>query len=399
MAEAGAVGAITAGLTNGITFDGSSFGVNGFDTVLKGTDSLANIAGSNTLGGALQAAQNGAVGTIGQQAVGMLGTALVGSAVNTVVYGGSFGQALEGSLVAQGAALGANEIGATTNPESLQNIVEHAALGCAVQSLSGGSCVGGAIGGATSAVATPLIGAVIVGQGAASPEQSAAITALAMLTGGGVASAFGQNALAAAGAAQNEALNNCTAHECWNNVKSALSSAVQSIGNWMATPEGMTTMLMVGTAGNTGEGLGGLPGGAVRTAVEESAVQYATRTVVQDATTAGVDAVANSGTTTLYRAVSPAEYSSIMKFGQFSFGPAGSEMKQFGFNLNEVLTFANFETDYAAIVKAEIPTNFLGSFNVSNGIDPFIFKSGVLTVNKSGLDLFNSIVTNIGHAY
>ncbi|NML32389.1 hypothetical protein HHL14_16295 [Paraburkholderia sp. G-4-1-8] len=89
-----------------------------------------------------------------------------------------------------------------------------------------------------------------------------------------------------------------------------------------------------------------------------------------------------------------------MNSGQFSFGPAGSEMKQFGFNVNEVLNFSNFAPHYAAIVRADIPTSLLGNFNVSNSIDPFIFRSGVLTVNgQSGLNLFNSAVTNVGHAY
>lgn len=89
-----------------------------------------------------------------------------------------------------------------------------------------------------------------------------------------------------------------------------------------------------------------------------------------------------------------------MNSGQFSLGPAGSEMKQFGFNLNEVLNYANFQPDYAAIVSADVPTSLLGNFNVSNAIDPFIFKNGVLTVNgQSGLNLFNSIVKNVVHAY
>ena len=108
----------------------------------------------------------------------------------------------------------------------------------------------------------------------------------------------------------------------------------------------------------------------------------------------------DTATTTIYRAVSPEEYASIMKSGQFSFGPAGSEMKQFGFNLNEVLNYSNFAPDYAAIVSADVPTSLLGSFNISNSIDPFIFRGGVLTVNgQSGLDLLNSIVKNISHAY
>lgn len=98
--------------------------------------------------------------------------------------------------------------------------------------------------------------------------------------------------------------------------------------------------------------------------------------------------------------MSPEEYSSVMNSGQFSFGPAGSEMKQFGFNMNEVLNYSNFASDYAAIVRAEIPTSLLGNFNVSNSIDPFIFRSGVLTINgQSGLNFFNSVVTNLGHAY
>lgn len=75
-------------------------------------------------------------------------------------------------------------------------------------------------------------------------------------------------------------------------------------------------------------------------------------------------------------------------------------MKQFGFNLNEVLRYANFQSDYAAIISAEVPTSVLGRFNISNSVDPFIFKNGVLTINgQSGLNLFNSALKNVGHAF
>jgi RHS repeat-associated protein len=107
------------------------------------------------------------------------------------------------------------------------------------------------------------------------------------------------------------------------------------------------------------------------------------------------------GSTALYRAVGPEEFNGIMRTKQFSFPPNGSEMKQFGFQLDEVLKFSNFQSDYAAIIRAEIPANTLGNFNITHGqIDPFIFRSGVLTI-QGGDDLnrFNQILKSINHAY
>ncbi|MDW3684255.1 hypothetical protein RA280_21365 [Cupriavidus sp. CV2] len=89
-----------------------------------------------------------------------------------------------------------------------------------------------------------------------------------------------------------------------------------------------------------------------------------------------------------------------MKPGQFSFAPGGNEMKQFSFNLNEVLTYANTATDYAAIVSVKIPTNALHNFGFSKTIDPFIFKSGVLSVEeKAKMELFNSLLKYVEHAF
>jgi len=104
--------------------------------------------------------------------------------------------------------------------------------------------------------------------------------------------------------------------------------------------------------------------------------------------------------TTVFRAVSQLEYSSIIATGQFSLLPGGNEMKQFGFNLTETLNFATFQPDYAFVIRAEIPDSALARFHVSKIIDPFIFRSGVLTViRQPGLVLFNSLVTNITRAY
>lgn len=91
----------------------------------------------------------------------------------------------------------------------------------------------GAIGGATSALlANQIAGIVTDGQGNPTTGQLATITALSMLAGGGVAAVLGQNALAAAGAAQNETLNNtCAAgHNC-GTAKSALADTGRAAWN------------------------------------------------------------------------------------------------------------------------------------------------------------------------
>ncbi|MGO4815216.1 hypothetical protein AB4156_37520 [Cupriavidus sp. 2MCAB6] len=68
----------------------------------------------------------------------------------------------------------------------------------------------------------------------------------------GIASAFGQDPFAAASAAQNEALNNCSMHECWNGVKDKLTSFGSAVASWFATPEGQLTSAMAAIAGDMG---------------------------------------------------------------------------------------------------------------------------------------------------
>ncbi|MTV40551.1 RHS repeat-associated core domain-containing protein [Duganella radicis] len=106
-------------------------------------------------------------------------------------------------------------------------------------------------------------------------------------------------------------------------------------------------------------------------------------------------------TTTLFRAVSPEEFNALIKSKKFSFGPNGSEMKQFGFSLDEVVKFADFASDYAAVIKIEVKTSVLSNFSVTLGkIDPFIFKSGVVTVNgQAGINILNKAVKSIEHAF
>ncbi|NKA93517.1 hemagglutinin [Ralstonia solanacearum] len=219
--EAGAISAVTAGLTEGAL---SALDLSG--------------AGVSTVGSNISVGDWATAGSnLGRFAEASLVRSAISAGVNTVAYGGSFGKAFANGLVADAAAVGANAIGAEIpgigmpNADAstiAMNVTAHALLGCAAQSLSGGSCAGGAIGGATSAVVAPLVrdalydgsqtvssttnadGSATITTSYNNANYNAAITAIAMLAGGGVASALGTNALSAANAAQNESINNAT---------------------------------------------------------------------------------------------------------------------------------------------------------------------------------------------
>jgi filamentous hemagglutinin len=286
---------------------------------------------------------------------------------------------------------------------------------------------------------TPFIASAVTGGNPnVTSGQAAAIAGLATLTGGVFAGWAGQNAMAGANAAQNEALNNCLGHpeSCLQLAKNAASSAWNSASSAATNAFGQLAFHMpdnvvagINAAGDVPamesaanldllKGMGNVTLNLASFSLPgmpdyKPYFQYNNPVVGgigemyglggASELTAGwlsSSSVTSGGTTTLYRAVSPEEYHSIMSTGQFSFAPGAGEMKQFGFNLNEVMNYANTAPNYAAIVQANIPTSLVGTFRVSNSIDPFIFRSGVLTVEKQQLmDLFNSAVKNIGHAY
>jgi len=210
--EAGAVGALTAGLTDGITFNSTtgSFGLGNLDQGLNSlpqdTSTLGQLAGISSVGNAL----TGTVSTAGATAASNLpeeiaamgATATISAGVQTAIEGGSFLNNLKTAGLSDAAAVGAYSIGnafsdqtgfwTTSNP---LYVAEHAALGCAAGAASGTGCAGGAIGGAVSAAISPDVIKGIDPTGAAlTPEQTALVTAIAMIAGGGVAGALGQNA-------------------------------------------------------------------------------------------------------------------------------------------------------------------------------------------------------------
>ncbi|WP_296651289.1 filamentous hemagglutinin N-terminal domain-containing protein [Paraburkholderia sp.] len=298
--EAGAVGAITAGLTNGITYNSTTgeLGIGNLDQGLnslpQNVSTLGQLAGLGNLGNTLgQVAQagSGAASALQGELVALGATATINAGVTTAIEGGSFLNNLESVGTSDLAAVGANFIGSEQSSVTqgltqdlgpglgqaageLAYLAEHAALGCAASSAEGTGCTGGAIGGAVSAAATPYIGAAIVGSdGAASPDQGAAIAGISMLLSGAAAGALGQNVTGAATSAENEALNNCNLHDCWQKVvdawnsasstaTNALNSAGSDVAAWIASPAGMTTLAMMSTNADIG-GVAGEEGGAI----------------------------------------------------------------------------------------------------------------------------------------
>lgn len=234
-----AIGGLTAGLTNGITLDGSGVGF----SMSGSPDSLASLAGVQNVGNSL-VPQAGAstAGSLPMQAAAMAGDALVQAGVKTAIDGGSFLTSLRNSAVSDAAAAGAYAIGnafsdqsgfwTTSNP---LYVAEHAALGCAASAAEGTGCAGGALGGAVSAAFSPDVVKAIDPTGAPlDPGQQAALAAFATLAGGGLAGLAGVNVNGAMTAAQNEALNNAGKRDPGQGgLLSALANTAYTLMPWL----------------------------------------------------------------------------------------------------------------------------------------------------------------------
>ncbi|WP_143708192.1 two-partner secretion domain-containing protein [Ralstonia pickettii] len=231
---AGAVGAITAGIANGITVNAD--GTLGIADQMGQGNTLANLAGAQSVPGTTmtQAAASTTTNLM-QRVEAVLVMSAANAGVNTIAYGGSFGRSFINSLATNSAAIAAYAIGAgvpgvgspLATPETIvANIGLHALAGCAASAAQGTGCGGGAVGAATSAILAPLVrdaqysgeqtttwtdngnGMVTVASTYGNPVYNMVTTALATLAGGAAANAIGYNAQAGANAGQNEALNN-----------------------------------------------------------------------------------------------------------------------------------------------------------------------------------------------
>ncbi|UWD88816.1 two-partner secretion domain-containing protein [Ralstonia pseudosolanacearum] len=234
---AGAVGALTAGIANGVTVGADGSLGTAMDWSQKVADnSLAGAAGAQSVAGTTMTQAAGSTASnIVQRAEALLVMSAATAGVNTVAYGGSFGRAFANSLASNAAAAGAYAIGdglpgigaAGATPGSIAaNVAMHGLLGCAAQSIINGSCAGGAAGAISSAILAPLVRDSLYGASDTQtvfPNADGSITdayrnpvfnmvtvALSGLAGGAVANTLGASATAGAAAAQNEAQNNAT---------------------------------------------------------------------------------------------------------------------------------------------------------------------------------------------
>ncbi|WP_244097992.1 filamentous hemagglutinin N-terminal domain-containing protein [Burkholderia ambifaria] len=208
MLETGGVAALTAGLTNGITFGNGSVGW----SWSASPNSLASLAGVQSVGNTLVPQAGAATGSLPTTIAAIAAESVLQATVQTALQGGSFLTNLRNSAAANAAASIAYTIGNLNQSGDLTGVAyvaAHAALGCAAGAATGQGCGGGAIGGAVSAALVPDVLRVIDPSGAALDQgQMAMLAAISALAGGGFAGLAGQNATAGAVAAQNEALNN-----------------------------------------------------------------------------------------------------------------------------------------------------------------------------------------------
>ncbi|WP_232355839.1 filamentous hemagglutinin N-terminal domain-containing protein [Burkholderia vietnamiensis] len=215
----GLIGAVTAGLTNGITFDSGtgSFGFSANAAFQGSAPSLSALAGVQTTGNALVPQAGAVSGSLPTAALALSANAAIQAGTQTLIGGGSFLDSLRDSFVRDAAAAAAYAIGNANGAKvfgdglsgELSYVASHAALGCVAASAIGQGCGGGAMGAAASAALSPdFIKAVDPTGAPLNPEQLAALAAFATFAGGGLAGLAGQSTVVGGTAAQNEALNN-----------------------------------------------------------------------------------------------------------------------------------------------------------------------------------------------
>ncbi len=250
----GLISAATAGLTNGITFNGQT-GMPGFsfNAPVDGVSSLASLSGVQNIGSSLVPKAGAAVGQLPGQLAALGANAAIQAGMGSLIGGESFLNGLKNNLIRDAAAAAAFSIGDATDPGTLKNIAAHGALGCVAGAASGGGCESGALGGAVSAAFTPdFIKAIGSNDVRLSPGQQAAIAAFATLTGGGLAGLTGVDTQGAVLAAQNEAINNSSLHLLevikHGGLTTGLSLAIYTVMPWL--PGNPATQLMDSTLKN-----------------------------------------------------------------------------------------------------------------------------------------------------
>ncbi len=72
----------------------------------------------------------------------------------------------------------------------------------------------------------------------------------------------------------------------------------------------------------------------------------------------------------------------------------GMDAKQFGVDFLETSKFANWAKS-DTIIEVVVDRNMLNKIGDFTHVDPFLFKSGTITINSNVIDDFNSIIKEI----
>ncbi len=124
-------GAANAALTAGITAQLANA------PIFEGGESLNQIAGISDIGAKLARFN---IDDFGSNLIGIAGRGVITAGVATAINGGSFEAALRNSVVSDLGAMGANLVGQATNPLTTENVLAHAAVGCATAAGQGKDC-------------------------------------------------------------------------------------------------------------------------------------------------------------------------------------------------------------------------------------------------------------------
>jgi len=192
--KSGLMAGLSAGLTNGKFFDGKS---------------LNELAGIQDVAGTGGRIAKFDFSNLPDNLIGIGGRALVSAGIAQLVYGqdaGSFGSALLNSTVNDLAAIGANIVGQSSEPLSIDNLISHTVLGAVSAKLKGQDSVAGAIGGATAAILNPLIDPVT--SSTDNDTRTLQHVTSTTIVAGLISASLGRDVQTAGDAAQNETLNN-----------------------------------------------------------------------------------------------------------------------------------------------------------------------------------------------
>ena len=103
----------------------------------------------------------------------------------------------------------------------------------------------------------------------------------------------------------------------------------------------------------------------------------------------------------LYRAVGLEEYYDIIQNKKFAVLPNWVNVKYFGLDFKETLSFANknINIGIVAVFEVKIARSILDKIGDFTHVDPFIFKSGTVEIPEIYVDKFNNAIYDLIHKY